>query len=717
MDIKNEVLYRIYILLFGIVVPVSIALSYRTVQISILDGERWRAQGRDNYLEYRQVEADRGNIVAADGSLLATSIPYFDLFFDPHAPREEDYQKYMDTLAQCLATYVLEDYTVGGARELLQSLRKAADRHVILKRKASYAEKKFIEDFPLFRLGRFRGGFIAEKRSERKRPFGLLAQRTIGYVRDNAKPVGLEGQFDTLLGGMPGQQLMIRVDPKEDLWMPVDDLTVIEPETGSDVVTNLDIDIQDIAEQALKRAMNAHDAEWGTAVVMEVETGAIRAMANLGRTDEGWWETYNYAVGAGIEPGSTFKAASVMALLEDGFVDLDDSIRIYNGRAQFYDDMMEDASPYSARLDTIRMREAFVISSNVGIATMVQDHYGEKTPENGDEGAVRFIKRLKQFNLNLPTGVEIDGEANPYIKEAYSDKDHWSGTTLPWMSIGYEMKITPLQLLAFYNAIANDGEMMKPYLVSEIRRFGETTRRFRPTVIDRRIASRETVARMQELLISVVEDERGTAHKLRSGRYSFAGKTGTAQINYRRGSRGTRVGGYQASFVGYFPVEKPKYSCIVVVNRPRRGGFYGGDVAGPVFREIADNIYTAKVELHTPVNLAPKPVLAGNTLPAFSIGDKKDMSTVFNYLEIPFYGEPETPVAVARVQSDSLILEQRTMPEDRVPNVVGLGLRDALYTLENRGLAVEIEGFGKVARQSLLPGTRIQGQSIRLYLQ
>ena len=716
MDIKNEVLYRVYILLFGIVVPVSIALMYRTVQISVVEGERWRAQGRDNYLEYRQVEADRGNILAEDGSLLATSIPYFDIFFDPHASSEEAYMKNVDTLAQCLATYVLKDYTVGGAREFLLSLRKAADRHVIIKRKASYSEKKFIEEFPLFRLGRFKGGFIAEKRSERKRPFGLLAQRTIGYVREKAKPVGLEGQLDTLLGGMPGQQLMIRVDPREDLWMPVDDLTIIEPETGSDIVTNLDIDIQDITEQALMRAVNAHDAEWGTAVVMEVETGAIRAIANLGRTDEGWWETYNYAVGTAIEPGSTIKAASVMALLEDGFVDLDDSIRIYKGRAQFYDDVMEDASPYSAKLDTIRMREAFIISSNVGIATMIQDHYGEKTKANGNEGAARFIKRLKQFNLNQPIGIEIDGEANPYIKEAFSEKDYWSGTTLPWMSIGYEMKITPLQLLSFYNAIANDGEMMKPYLVSEVQRFGETTQRYRPTVIDRRIATRKTIAKIQELLLSVVEDERGTAHKLQSSRYTFAGKTGTAQINYTRGARGTRIGGYQASFVGYFPVEKPKYSCIVVINRPRRGGFYGGDVAGPVFREIADNIYTAKVELHAPINLSPKPVLAGNDLPGFSIGDKEDMKTVFQYLDIAYYGEPETPIAVTRVQSDSLILERRTMPEDRVPNVVGLGLRDALYTLENRGLTVEAEGFGKVSQQSLLPGTRIKGQAIRLFL-
>jgi len=713
MDIKNEVLYRVYFLLFGIVVPVSIVLLYRTFEITYLEGERWRSKGKDNFLEYRMVEADRGNILAIDGSLLATSIPYFDLHFDPTAPSDADYEENLDTLAHCLATYVLDDYTVGAARDYLLELRKGDDKHVRLKRKVSYAEKKFIEEFPLFRLGRNRGGFIAEKQSERKRPFGVLAQRTIGYVRDGAKPVGLEGFYNEQLGGEPGKQLMVKVDPKEDLWMPVDDLTTIEPESGNDLITTLDIDIQDIAEEALLRAVNHHDADWGTAIVMEVETGAIRAIANLGRTEEGWWETYNYAVGQGLEPGSTFKAASVLALLEDEYVGLDDSIRIYNGQAEFYEEVMEDASPYSYKLDTVKMREAFVISSNVGVAKMIEDHYGSKTKANDNEGAARFIKRLKQFNLHLPTGISIEGEANPFIKEAYSEKDDWSGTTLPWMSIGYEMKLSPLQLLAFYNAIANDGEMMKPYLVDEIRRFGEVVDQFYPTVIQRRIASKEAIAQMQELLLAVVEEERGTAHKLKSDKYRFAGKTGTAQINYKRG----RIGGHQASFAGYFPADNPKYSCMVVINKPRRGGFYGGDVAGPVFREIADKIFTVKVDLHAPMNVKPPAQpLAGRDLPGTSIGDQRDIKKVLAYLNMSVYGSPETELAVLRPQGDSLVFERRTLPDEVVPNVVGLGLRDALYVLENRGLKVELEGVGKVSRQSLLPGTSIRGQSIRLYL-
>ena len=713
MDIKNEVLYRVYILLFGIVVPVSIVLLYRSVEIVYMEGDRWRSQGNDNYLEYRTIEADRGNILATDGSLLATSIPYFDLHFDPTAASDEAFQDNLDTLAHCLATYVFEDYTVGAARDYLTALREGNDKHVRLKRKVSYSEKKFIEEFPLFNLGRNRGGFIAEKRSERKRPFGILAQRTIGYVRQGAKPVGLEGYYNETLGGEPGKQLMVKVDPREDLWMPVDDLTTIEPKSGNDLKTTLDVDIQDITEEALLRGLNYHDADWGTAIVMEVETGAIRAIANLERKEEGWWETFNFGVGVGIEPGSTFKAASVLALLDDGYVELEDSIRVYNGRAEFYEEVMEDASPYSYRLDTVTLKEAFEISSNVGIAKTVEKYYAQKTKANGNEGAARFIKRLKQFNLNLPTGISIEGEANPYIKEAYSEKDDWSGTTLPWMSIGYEVEVTPLQLLSFFNAIANDGKMMKPYLVEEIHRYEEVIDQFYPTVIQRRIASEKAITQMQALLLAVVEGERGTANKLKTNKYQFAGKTGTAQINYRRG----RIGGYQASFAGYFPAHNPKYSCIVVVNKPRRGGFYGGEVAGPIFREIADKIYTVKVDLHAPINAhAPSTPLAGKRLPATSIGDQEDLKKILSYLELPIYGEVNTPMAVVKAKGDSLILERRTLQKDVVPNVVGLGLRDALFVLENNGLKVALEGSGKVARQSMKPGTRVSGQTIRLYL-
>lgn len=719
MEIKNEILYRIYILLFGMVIPAAIGLIYKTVYISYAEGEKWRKKGEELYIDTRPVEPERGNILAADGSLMATSIPYFDIYMDPNSTgmTEDDFKDNIDSLAHCIATYVDNTYTPGGWKTFIEERRKAGDRYVLIKRKVNYAERQFIQQFPLFNLGQNRGGFIAEKRSERKRPFGLLAQRTIGYTnREDAKPVGLEGAFNQQLGGQAGMQVMIQVDRLNDIWIPVDDLSLVEPKSGDDIVTTIDINMQDATQEALLRAMNYHDAEWGTAVVMEVKTGAIRAIANLGRTDNGWWETYNYAIGQAVEPGSTFKTASMMALLEDGYISLEDTIQLERGTTEFFDQTLVDASPYSAKIDSTSIRHAFEISSNVGIAKLIDKYYGKKERRNRNQGAERYIQHLKDFNLHLPTGIEIDGEAKPYIKEAYNTDQQWSGTTLPWMAIGYELQITPLQLLTFYNAIANEGELVKPYLVSEVRRFGETVTKFKPTILKRKIASDKTLETVQELLDSVVT--RGTAYKLKSDEYNFAGKTGTAQVGYRRTESGrTFIRGYQASFVGYFPSEAPMYSVIVVINKPRRGGYYGSDVAGPVFREITDYIYSTQLQLHEPINNKRKPVLAGRQMPTFDAGTREDMLKVLDFLKIPYYGDPAAEVVTLRAEADSLMVLNRTISDNNVvPSVVGLGLRDAIYILENKGLRVEVDGFGKVARQSLLPGTRARGQTIRLFL-
>ncbi len=718
MDIKNEILYRVYFVLFGLIVPASVTLLYKTVYIAYIEGEKWRSRGQDLYVDLRPVEAERGNILAADGSLLATSIPYFDLYMDPNSTgmSEDDFRENIDSLSWCMATYVDDSFTPGGFREFLMEQRESGMRYLPIKQKVSYAEKRFIEQFPLFNLGRMKGGFIAQKRSERKRPFGLMAQRTIGYVREGAKPVGLEGYFDEVLGGHPGQQLMVLVDRPNDIWVPVNDLTQVEPQSGEDIVATLDVNLQDITEQALLRAMDYHDAEWGTAVLMEVKTGALRAVANLGRTGSGWWETYNYAIGTAVEPGSTFKLASMMAMLEDNLVRLDDSIDIEKGRTKFYDEELVDSSPESFETDTTTVRRAFEISSNVAMAKLVTGAYGERNEANGQQAAARFIQRLKDFNLNLPTGIEIEGEANPYIKEAYSEEDLWSGTTLPWMSIGYELKLTPLQLLTFYNTVANNGSMVKPYLVSEVQRFGETVQTFRPTVVKRQIASKNTIYQLQELLEGVVEN--GTAARLKTDKYRFAGKTGTAQINYKRGQRGTRIGGYQATFVGYFPAEDPVYSCIVVISDPTKNGFYGSDVAGPVFREIADKCFSSKLELHPAYNIGAKPVLAQGQLPNYDIGAGEDIQAVLDFLELPHFDREGAAegIAVVRPQGDSLLLEPRRLADGTVPNVIGMGLRDAVYVLENRGLKVQVDGAGKVARQSLKPGTRVKGQEILLTL-
>ncbi|MBX2926358.1 MAG: transpeptidase family protein [Saprospiraceae bacterium] len=718
MNVKNEVLYRVYFILFMVVIPVALMLVYKTMYISYAEGDFWRQKGKDMYVEPRSIEADRGNILASNGHLLATSIPFFDLYFDPNSTgmSEEDFKNNVDSLSYLMATYVDNSFTPGGYKEYLIQKRKSGSRYVLIKQKATFEEKRLIESFPLFSLGQMRGGFIVNQRNERMRPFGILAQRTIGYVRDNAKPVGLEAVFDGVLGGRPGLQNMVCVDKAKDIWLPVNALTEVEPRRGDDVKTTLDINIQDISQEALLRAMNYHNAEWGTVVVMEVKTGAVRAIANLGRTEEGWWETFNHAVGTAIEPGSTFKIATMMAFMEDGMLELSDSVSIENGKTKFYEDTMEDSSPFSARLDTITVQRAFEISSNVGMAKLAQQYYGKKEKINRNQGAERFIERLKSFNLHLPTGIEVAGEAAPYIKEAYSSAHEWSGTTLPWMAIGYELRLTPLQILTMYNAIANDGEMMKPYLVSEIQRDGKALQTFKPTVAKRQIASKSTIKKAKLLLESVVD--RGTAEKLRhpDSLYRFAGKTGTAQIGYRKVSNKTFIRGYQASFVGYFPAENPVYSCIVVINNPKANGFYGSDVAGPVFREIADYCYVTATATHEAINVAPPLPLAAKQMPNNSIGYTQDIEYLLNSLKVPFYKEAATDWSTTRVRSDSLVLEKRTIVENIVPNVEGMGLRDAIFLMENRGLKVSVTGVGKVARQSLRPGTRARGQTVHLTL-
>lgn len=721
MDIKNEVLYRVYTLLFVVLMPAAGFLVYSTFKIAIQEGEEWREMGKRNYVDNRDIPADRGNIFAQDGSLLATSVPYFDLRFDPFASSEEDYYENLDTLAYCLATYVDNSYTVGGFRQYLIQLRdttnnKRPNRNVPLKKSVSFREKQFIESFPLFNLGQFRGGLIVKKLSERKRPFGLLARRTIGYVRTGLQPVGLEGRFDSILGGQVGLQTMIKVDAKSDLWLPLQNLMDVEPRSGDDIVTTIDVNLQDITEEALLSGMRRHQPDWGTAIVMDVETGAIRAIANLGRDEagEGYYEMYNYAIAMAIEPGSTFKLATIMALLEDGHVKLTDSVDIERGKTVFYDTEMEDASSYSFKLDSTTVQRAFEISSNVGMAKMVERFYN--LPDDGDpnKGAYQFMKRLRDFNLDLPTDIELEGEANPYLKTAYSEEDQWSLVTLPWMATGYEVRLTPLQMLTFYNAVANKGRLMKPHLLSRVERNGQTIDLVRPTVVKEQIASKSTIEQARILLEGVVE--RGTAYKLRTNQYRFAGKTGTAQVNYTRGTKGTRVGGYQASFAGYFPADDPKYSCIVVVYKPRQGGIYGGDVAGPIFREIADKCFNSMIELHDPLNQGPRPVLYENNLPGFELGQEDDIRLVLDYLNIPYYGDPESEMVVVSSSTDSLFLQNRILSESKVPSVVGMGLRDAVFVLENRGLKVITEGAGRVVRQSIRPGTTAREQTIKLIL-
>lgn len=703
-------------MLAGIVI-VAAVIFFQAFKVSVKQGEKWREKGNEDYRQFRVVEGERGNILSENGSLMATSLPFFDIAFDPNssAMRDEDFIANIDSLSMMIATYVNPDLTAGGWRQYVLDKRAEGSQYIPIVKNATLAQKEMIANFPLFNLGQYKGGFIAQRNYERRRPFNMLARRTIGYTRvmdNDTIMVGLEGSFNKILQGGQDKVLMYKVSGGN--WIPVEDLSTIQPESGKDLRTTIDVNLQDIVENALYKAVKQHQPKFGVAIVMEVETGAIRAIANLGEwnpkggIDTGDYdEVYNNAIGSATEPGSTYKLASIMSLMEDGYVKLDDLVELDSGRANFYEEEMRDASIHY--LDTTTVQRAFEISSNVGIAKLMQKHYAAKGNED------KYLDNLKKFHLNTRTGIEIQGEPKPYIKKAWNDEDDWSGTTIPWMSIGYEVTCTPLQLLSFYNAVANDGIMMKPYLVSEVEEFGEQIEKFPVKQIGRkRIASKETIKNAQILLEAVVEN--GTARKYKSDSYRFAGKTGTTQLGYKKIKNRRRVEGHQASFAGYFPAEKPKYSCIVLLNSPQ-GSYYGGKVALPVFREIADKIMDSDIELFATINDYPKPILTRKQLPDYDVGHRQDMQTVLSYLDLPFENKSTKQWAVIRAtESDSLKLLTRTIKENLVPNVVGMGLRDAIYILENLGLQVELKGYGRVKQQSIKPGTKVRGQKIRIRL-
>ncbi len=704
INIKDQVLARAYVVT-SIVALVAFAIFTKAFGLVTIRGKELRQKAAKEQVEFREVPGERGNILSEDGSLLATSLRFFDIHMDCSVVRDADFKKNIDSLGMYLAAYVDSRFTSEQWSKFLNEHKYVHNsRYVPIAKNISLEQLSFIKTFPLFRLGKTKGGLIADRKSRREHPFKMLGMRTIGYAREDIK-LGIEGFYDKELSGDKGKILMQKVG--DDIWIPVNGLSEIDPKDGSDIITTLDVNMQEITQTALVRALEFHQAEHGCAIVMEVKTGKIKAISNIGRTkDSTWWETFNYGIGDGIEPGSTFKTASMLALLEDNAVRLSDTVEINGGVTQFYDQKMEDHE--RTPLNKVSVLKAFASSSNVGIATMTNNYYASRKDQ--------YVQHLKNFFLTVPTGIDLDGEAAPKIKNPNNANDNWSGTTLPWMSIGYELEITPLQLLNFYNTIANDGRLMKPYLVNEIQRYGETIRKNRPTIVKERIAKAETIEQIKTLLEAVVEQ--GTASHLRTERYRFAGKTGTAQLDYEKKTTKTSIGGYQASFVGYFPAEKPIYSCIVVISKPRANGYYGGLVAGPVFREIADRMMASNVRLAESVNTKGKPILGANQLPD-DAGYKIDMVKTIAKLNLQNNSTAESGDnwTILKVAGDKINIAPRNVGEKTlIPSVVGMGLRDALFILENRGVRVRFSGYGKVVAQSLNPGAPAKGaeMSIRL---
>ncbi len=697
MGIKKDILWRIYIV-FGLIVLLGCAIIFQAFKIQVVEGEHWRNLADSLTTSYESIEAERGNVYADDGRFLATLLPYFEVRMDVNtsALTNEIFYNKVDSLAHCMANY-FQDAPPKAYKNYLISARKSGKRYLLIKRKVTYPQLQVMKTWPLFRRGQYKGGFIAIQKNKRVTPFKMLAHRTIGYVRDEVQPVGLEGRFNKYLAGVEGKRLMQRISG--GVKIPINDDNEIESQNGLDLITTINIDLQDVAETALLKTLNKHNADHGCVIVMEVKTGQIKAIANLGRVEEGkYWEKYNYAVGESTEPGSTFKLASMLALFKDGKVKPEDSVDLEGGIKRYYDKDMPDSELHGH--NNVTVATAFEISSNVGISKLIYKYYAEDPKV--------FVNHLKALNLGKKTGIEIDGEPNPFINTP--DESSWSGIALPWMSVGYGVQLTPLQTLCLYNAVANDGAWMKPYLVSAIQEYGSPVVNIEPEQIGEKIASDKVLKQVQMLLKGVAE--RGTARYIQSDGYKIAGKTGTAKIaDKKKGYRKI----YLASFAGYFPADDPQYSCIVVVNAPSNGVYYGSLVAGPVFKEIADKVYASSTSMHASINETG--TFYTDNIPYAKVGYRKDVSFIYNKMGISNSIKEENEWVSCTKKDHSMELTGRKVIKGLVPNVKGMGLRDAIYLLENEGLQVEIKGYGRVRNQSLVPGQQtIKGQKIKIEL-
>jgi cell division protein FtsI (penicillin-binding protein 3) len=696
MPLKKDILWRVGVV-YVFMLLLAVLIVSKIFYLQVFKGKELEEKSRELNIKNVMVESNRGDVYSTNGRLLASSVPYYEIRLDTRSTgcklSSQAYYKKLDTLAERLSE-LFHDKSPEAYRKELYRARKNGERFYLIKKRVNYNQLKKLKTFPLFERGRYKGGFIVIQKNIRIQPHDNLASRTIGYTTpwkgDNV--VGIEGAYDSYLRGTKGVKRMRRV--QGGVWIPVSNENEIEPKTGKDVVSTIDVNIQDVAESALKQQLKKHNADHGTAVLMEVETGEIKAIANLGKTKKDQYkEIYNYAVGESREPGSTFKLASVMALLEDNYVDLNDTVDTKDGEIYYYDKKLTDTKP--GGYGKITIRQAFEYSSNVGISKTITKNYRNRETQ--------FVDRLYSMNLNDPLNLEIKGEGEPKIK--YPGDKYWSGITLPMMSIGYEVRLTPLQVLTFYNAVANDGKMVKPRFVKEIREHGETIKKFKKEIINPAICSKPTVKKAQELLKGVVEN--GTAKNLKDANFDIAGKTGTAQIaNKKYGYTKKSKISYQASFVGYFPADNPKYSCIVVVNSPSDQVYYGNVVAGPVFKEIADKVYATSFSMHDGLKLAENQNKI--KIPYTKHSNRTELKNVLNRLNIEAKEKNVDSDWVVTRKKDSLIdLANRYIEPGIMPNVTGMGVKDAVYILEKMGLNVKIKGRGSIQEQSIQAGTPV----------
>ncbi len=656
---RETMLFKFYITIFFVLVFFCV-IFYRVFSIQYIHGKKYREKAEKTTVKNIIVPAGRGNVYADDGSLLATSMSKFDIRMDVMAVKTKVFEKNIEALAEELAK--LLGNTKRYYELKLRRARNANNRYLLIAKNIDYIDYVKMRSFPIFKKGVYGGGFIAEQDTVRVYPIGKIAQRTIGYD-DNRGKVGVEGAFSNYLIGVDGSRLKQRIASNQ--WKPIGNSNEVEPIDGKDVITTIDVNIQDVTHYALLKQLKKFNADHGCAVVMEVNTGEIKAMSNLGKGKDGlYYERRNYAVWEKHDPGSTFKLATVMAGLEDRVIDTSSVVNTGNGVYVYNKRRIVDSNREHGKMS---IAKGFELSSNIVMAKMALQHYANNPK--------KFTDRIKFFGLGAKTNISIAGESQPYIPDPKSNR--WSPISLAWMAWGYGSELTPLQMLTFYNAVANNGELVKPRLVKELRFGSEVIKRFDKVVVRPRIARQSTIDKVVKLMENVVK--RGTAKKLYSPKFSMAGKTGTAKkfIPRHQGSDGRMVSGhysdkkYIASFAGFFPVKNPKYSCIVVIHSPDKDkGYFGAKVAGPVFKEIAHRIYMATPVQETKVDYVLE-----------SKGLEKNYQKYYEKLQ-----------------------KYKTI----MPNVVGMSGMDAVSLLENMGVKVEFKGVGKVKEQSVKKGEKIR---------
>ncbi len=704
MEIKKDILWRVYLCFIAMAIICAFIIGKAFI-IQQSQGAYWRNMSDSMHTRIEEVEADRGTIYSDDGQMLSTSIPQFDVYVDFKADgllenNGKVFKDNVDSLSMCLAN-LFKDKTAAQYESILKQGYKSKSRYFSLKKKVTFDQYQQLKTFPLVRLGKNKSGFIAEVQNIRLNPYQLLAFRTIGLERENAQKVGLEQTYDTLLKGTTGKRL---VRFEGGVAVPVNEDYDIEPVNGKDIVTTLDSRIQEITENALMKMMVGNEAQHGCAIVMEVKTGKIKAIANLGRQSNGnYWEDFNYAM-TPTEPGSTFKLATLISILEDKKVTLASPVNLEGGEWTINGRTVYDAEKHDAEESYTNVKRAFELSSNVGLAKLAYNAYAANPSQ--------FINHLKALHLAQKTGVDLYGERPPFVDHPGSK--YWSATTLPWMAFGYNVLVTPLHTCMLYNAVANNGTMMKPYLLDKVMNEGNVIRQTEPTAIEQ-VCDSATLQSVKQCLLGVCSEPGATAYKLFKGTsYSVAGKTGTALV--ANGNRGYADHIYQSSFVGYFPADNPQYTCVVViVNKPHAAIFYGASVAGPVFKEIADRLVTLNSPQPDSVRYAT--INSRDSSYYSYAGFSSDIKSILSTINIAYKDSAKTELAKMSKQQNQSTLTSIATSNKYMPSLSGLGLKDALYICENAGLKVKINGVGKVTNQSIAAGAAIaSGQLIKLEL-